>query len=735
MWRATTHVRSGIRCVGLRPGLRRLSTKPPASGKETKSASQKPKANVPPPAEPPPRPSRVPKLLGGLVLLSGAGAGLYWYDPSILDWVKEQLNLTSAPSTEKVPAEIWPPPLAKKKPIDAPPSQQQEIKTPAPEITGKPNDTDLAEKRKKEQEEKDKKKLEKEQKMEAKKKSAEEERKKHEEKKKQEERMKDEEIKKREEEKKQAERTAHNSALLKNLDGPLEDVNKIVTEALETQSQVLEKIKAHTQSLKRALDDNSPIEDKDGQWQSVVEASQAWKQIASVSDSVVNKAREELGRLNSVIQEVKENADVKANKVVTAAEDRLSKLTSQMDLMVETIKKSESEYKTTEQFTELIEKGKMQFQRELQSLMPDKKLGAGKGQTLSEEELNLLIGHAHGRIEQLQLQLAEQIAMEKQRLQAAIDYQKREDDHVANLSMNNALEKLQQQFAMEKENWATEAHEDYEKELRHMLAMQASAHVDNLGNKLAMQELELAERFDAQLQDKILEERLGYKTQIAGCQARLGGIEAAVEVQAEKGKAGQQAKKLWLACLALNGLIRVGNKSGESWEEQVAPLEGKVVAIAEASGHHPFVATIINTIPEAALTRGVWTEDNLNARFRDVSRKCRRVALVNESRSSLFTFFLSYVQSFFVFSNVNLKMEETTVDPKDLDTFSIVDHAQFWLKQGNLELAVRFMNQLEGLPRALASDWIREGKLLMETKQAAQSITTFASATGLGALF
>lgn len=36
------------------------------------------------------------------------------------------------------------------------------------------------------------------------------------------------------------------------------------------------------------------------------------------------------------------------------------------------------------------------------------------GKKLSEDELNSLIAHAHRRIEQLQKQLAEQIAMEQQ---------------------------------------------------------------------------------------------------------------------------------------------------------------------------------------------------------------------------------------------------------------------------------------------------------------------------------
>lgn len=45
------------------------------------------------------------------------------------------------------------------------------------------------------------------------------------------------------------------------------------------------------------------------------------------------------------------------------------------------------------------------------------------------------------------------------------------------------------------------------------------------------------------------------------------------------------------------------------------------------------------------------------------------------------------------------------------------------------------MNQLKGESRKAAGDWIVQARLHLETKQAADALLAFASATGLGNLF
>lgn len=205
--------------------------------------------------------------------------------------------------------------------------------------------------------------------------------------------------------------------------------------------------------------------------------------------------------------------------------------------------------------------------------------------------------------------------------------------------------------------------------------------------------------------------------------------------RAESEKIARVAQDLWLSCIALNGVIRHGNEEAHEWENRLRPLKKEVEAVSDAGGKHPFVETIIQTIPEEALDRGVWTEDSLRERFPRVKKVCKRVAMIDDKGGSLFKFMLSYVQSLFVFDSVFAKTEEDLVNVNELDAFSALAHAEFWLERGDLETALRFMNQLKGEPRRVASDWIREAKLLLEARQAAYALTAFASASGLGTIF
>lgn len=205
--------------------------------------------------------------------------------------------------------------------------------------------------------------------------------------------------------------------------------------------------------------------------------------------------------------------------------------------------------------------------------------------------------------------------------------------------------------------------------------------------------------------------------------------------RAESEKIARIAQDLWLSCIALNGVIRHGNDCGELWEDRLKPLKNEVYAVSDAGGKHPFVETLIQSIPEEALERGVWTEDSLRDRFPHVKLVCKRVAMIDETGGSLFRYFLSYLLSFAVFDSVYARSEQDEVDLDKLDTFAALAHAEYWMERGDLEQALRFMNQLKGESRQVASDWIKEAKILLETRQIAFALTAFASASGLGTIF
>ena len=47
---------------------------------------------------------------------------------------------------------------------------------------------------------------------------------------------------------------------------------------------------------------------------------------------------------------------------------------------------------------------------------------------------------------------------------------------------------------------------------------------------------------------------------------------------------------------------------------------------------------------------------------------------------------------------------------------------------------MRYLGLLQGEPRLVASDWLREARLLLEARQAADALLAHAAATGLQAL-
>lgn len=78
-----------------------------------------------------------------------------------------------------------------------------------------------------------------------------------------------------------------------------------------------------------------------------------------------------------------------------------------------------------------------------------------KGKKLSEEELNSLIAHAHRRIEQLQHQLANHLALEKERIQEALEMQRKADESVCDRRIEDEAQKIRNNVDLEKQKWVS----------------------------------------------------------------------------------------------------------------------------------------------------------------------------------------------------------------------------------------------------------------------------------------
>lgn len=157
-------------------------------------------------------------------------------------------------------------------------------------------------------------------------------------------------------------------------------------------------------------------------------------------------------------------------------------------------------------------------------------------------------------------------------------------------------------------------------------------------------------------------------------------------------------------------------------------------AIRRAGSEYPLVHVALTAVPDAVHSRGILTSDALSQRFVQVRKVARRVAMIDETGGgSLARYVLSYVQSFFVLRTRPIRGDRP-VDVEHLSTFALLDNAEDCLRRGDVEQAVRYVNALRGESRRVASGWLDDARVLLETRQAAELLLAFAAANGLGSI-
>ncbi|KAF8785751.1 MICOS complex subunit MIC60-like isoform X2 [Argiope bruennichi] len=487
-------------------------------------------------------------------------------------------------------------------------------------------------------------------------------------------------------------------------------------------------VKLHTKSLYEALD-LPEGKDRDIVWKEV-------KKAGSDKSDALKSAEQKASETRVLMEKLKINmkkltAQDRKNPLIRNAEETLSKVENQLKNAQAEVTSVETEAKTATEYQNLVNASKEQFQKELQIVLPNYVHG-GKDKPFSESDLNLLIAHAHRRIEQLQKQLAKQQVTEKIRVDEAVRLQKLKDERFADSKIEAELERRSVDLESAIADRVAHLKEEFENELRQQLRRQAAAHADHIQEVLKVQEQELERKFSLDLEEKLLHQKGVFISEMSGNMSRLKGILAFLKAKSEFDKASKKAQALWLACQAMSHKISADNAGNPS------PLGKDIAAVKIAADEESeFINAVLAGIPTEAVNRGVYNNEVLKERFQDVKRVCRKVALVDENNDSLYRYFLSYLQSFLIVDAVSIPKEElegkVAVDPSEWDTFDILSRVSYCLKINDLEQALRYANQLKGEPRIVAKDWMDEVKLLLETQLAVKALLAHAAAVGVQA--
>ena len=194
-------------------------------------------------------------------------------------------------------------------------------------------------------------------------------------------------------------------------------------------------------------------------------------------------------------------------------------------------------------------------------------------------------------------------------------------------------------------------------------------------------------------------------------------------------------RQLWVLCQSLREALNYSSNLNDaepvSLEKELSVIN--TILSKDSLKDKPVMRLALESIPKEVNEKGIYTESDLIRRFNVVDKYCRRVALIGDEGGSLYMYLLSYLQSVFVWNSTipREELEGKEIDPSKWDTFDILTRVRYCLNNNNLEMALRYANQLRGEARNVAKDWISDTRTHLEVRQAVDVLQTEADAVNV----
>jgi len=220
-------------------------------------------------------------------------------------------------------------------------------------------------------------------------------------------------------------------------------------------------------------------------------------------------------------------------------------------------------------------------------------------------------------------------------------------------------------------------------------------------NELLEQAIEMKRRFIKEIKDRVEEERNGRLGKLKELADTIKELEAVASKWADMVENNFKTQQLHVAIEAVRNVVED--------PLQPRPFIRELAALKEVAQSDEVVRAAVASINPKAYQRGISSHAQLTDRFRRVREEVRKAALLPED-AGVAGHAASWLLSKMLFKKSGLAIGE--------DVESILTRTETFLEEGDLDNAAREMNQLTGWAKALARDWLREARLLLEVKQA-----------------
>uniref|UniRef100_A0A0P6FZ74 MICOS complex subunit MIC60 n=1 Tax=Daphnia magna TaxID=35525 RepID=A0A0P6FZ74_9CRUS len=506
--------------------------------------------------------------------------------------------------------------------------------------------------------------------------------------------------------------------------------SEAVKQAVDAQDIAAASIKKHVDLVFKSLEKiYEPGQTQENVWEPVFVATQDKNEAVHVAESRAHEARLAVAQLKEAVAHgLKNDQSIQTPDLITFDESVARALYS-LETAKARVDAAQSEAKVMDEYRELVDTARHNLQMELSAIRPDLSPNLKtEGTKLGEEEVNILMAHAYWKIITLQKELAKQQSREQQRLKGALDMQRKEDFSILESRLRVELERQYYELKA-KYNQDISFHEKtLSDQFTQQLKLQAAAYTDHLNDSLKTQYLELKRTFEAERELDIAKLSALHHEDLAKLHGMGKGIQDAIHDRAEKDRISRQVRELWIAAQSMMDSLRSNATVHLPWNEQRRPLNLNGLNQA-LNNNDEFARAVLESIPQSAVSQGILPQGALKERFQNVERVCRRVALIDENGGSVLRYALSYLQSMMVVK-VDARpppKQDEEINLAELNTFDILARARYHLEKDDLEQALRYMNLLKGEPQNVATDWLQELRIHLETVKAVNAIISYAA--------